>query len=282
MGKNSFKVDLTDLQLPSATEFVFQRVKPEIVYHLAANASEARGQISPVDMTKRNLLMLTNVLKEAINVDVKKFIYASSVSVYGDAPTPYSEESEPQPKDVYGVNKLAGERIVEIMAKVYGFDYTIFRPHNLYGDGQNPNDLSKNVVNIFMRRILENKPYTIMGDGVVRRGFSYAGDVAQIFAKAVDNLSGVTMNVGTKEVHTIHQLSYLLQEISGNKVPVEYQSLRKQEIDVFIADHRLQDYFTEYHETPLKEGLTKTWEWMKTQKLQEPIKQEGEICFNQK
>lgn len=267
MGKNSFQIDLADLQLPSACEFVFQTVKPEIVFHLAACASEAKGQVSPMDMTRRNLVITTNVIRNAVNVGVKKIIYASSVSVYGDSPTPYLETATPKPKDVYGVNKLAGEQVLKIMSDVYGFDYTIFRPHNLYGPGQNPNDLTKNVVNLFMRRILEEKPYTIMGGGSVLRGFSYAGDVAQIFAKAVTEFSHLTMNVGTKQVHTIKELSDKLQAISGSTVPIEYQPLRKQEIDVFIADHKRQDQMTHYHETPLQEGLQKTWEWMKKQEL---------------
>ncbi len=277
MGKNTFKIDLADLQLPSGTEFVFQKVKPDVVFHLAACASEARGQVSPVDMTRRNLLITTNIIRNAVNVGVKKIIYASSVSVYGDSPAPYLETATPHPKDVYGVNKLAGEQILKIMAEVYGFNYTIFRPHNLYGPGQNQNDLTKNVINIFMRKILEKQPYTILGGGSVRRGFSYAGDVANVFAKAVTEFSRLTMNVGTTESNTIKELSDYLQEISGSTVPIDYKPLRKQEIDVFIADHKRQDEMTSYNETPLKEGLKKTWEWMKKQELGEVVNVPKEI-----
>lgn len=266
--KNTFCTDLTNT---SSAEFIFNKYKPETVYHLAACAAEARGQVSPVDMTNRNIVITANVVRSAVNVGVKKIVYASSVSVYGDAPTPYNEESYPQPKDVYGVNKLAGEQLLKIMSQVYGFDFTIFRPHNLYGEGQNPNDLTKNVINIFMRRLLEGKPYAILGDGSVRRGFSYAGDVAQVFAHALDNMSGVTMNVGTVHSNTIQELSDLLQEVSGSTVEIERKPLRKQEIDVFIADHKLQDKYVSYNETPLKDGIQKTWEWMKQQRLSNPV-----------
>ena len=271
---NHPNVFCTNLTNTSSTEFILQKFKPEIVIHLAACAAEAKGQVSPVDMVKRNLLLTTNVIRSSINVGVKKFIYASSVSVYGDSPTPYSEENQTFPKDVYGVNKLSGEQVIKIMSQVYGFDYTILRPHNLYGEGQNINDLTKNVINIFMRRLLENKPYAIMGDGSVRRGFSYAGDVAVMFYRAITEWSKQTLNIGTVESNTIGELSDLLQEVSGSTVPIERLPLRQQEIDVFIADHKLQ---TNYHETPLKEGLEKTWNWISQQELGQVVEIPKEI-----
>ena len=278
---NFFLGDLADVSLSTATQYVFERVKPEVVYHLAANAAEAKGQVSPVDMVSRNLLLSTNVLRFAIQSGVKKFIYASSVSVYGDAPVPYTEDSQPQPKDIYGVNKLAFEQELKIMAQVYGFDYTIFRPHNLYGPGQNPNDLTKNVINMFMRKILLKEPYTILGDSSVRRGFSYAPDVAKVFAQALEGLSKITMNVGTTHIASIEQLSTLLQHITDSNTPVDRKPLRKQEIDLFIADHSLQSRLVEYHETLLEEGLRETWDWMKKQDISTPIQCKEEICLPQ-
>lgn len=277
MGKNSFQVDLADLMLPSGCEWVFQTVKPDVVIHLAACASEAKGQISPVDMTRRNLILTANVVRHAVNAGVKKIIYASSVSVYGDAPTPYFEGSIPEPKDVYGINKLAGEQLIKIMSDVYGFKYTILRPHNLYGPGQNQNDLTKNVVNIFMRKLIENKPYTILGDGSVRRGFSYAPDVAEVFAQAVDKWDGLTFNVGTTQSNTIQELSDYLREISRSTVEIDRKPLRKQEIDVFIADHSIQTNLTKYKETPLKKGLKKTWDWLEQQDLGQVVEIQKEV-----
>lgn len=277
--KNVFCTDLTN---SNSCEFIFKKFQPEIVFHLAACASEAKGQLAPIDMTTRNLLMTINVIRSSVNVGVKKFVYASSVSVYGEAPTPYREDSHPQPKDIYGVNKLAGELSLKIMAQVYGFEYTIFRPHNLYGPGQNPNDLTKNVITIFMRKLREGQPLTILGNGQVKRGFSYAPDVARVFADAVHGFNKVTMNVGTTSVSTIFTLSDLLQRISGSTVPVERKPLRKQEISEFIADHSVQGFLTEYHETPLEEGLQLTWDWFVDQELKTPLEIKEEItCLPQ-
>lgn len=271
---NSFETDLTN---KDSCNFIFNKFQPEIVFHLAANASEAMSQKSPSDMTSRNLLMSCNVLASAISVGAKKFVFSSSVSVYGDSPTPYNEYSLPQPKDVYGINKYAFEQVLKIMSKVYEIDYTIFRPHNLYGDGQVIDDLSKNVVNIFMRKLMTNEGYTILGGDNVRRAFSYAGDVASVFAQAVKGLSGITMNVGNKRPITIDNLSDELVKISGKEVPIERKPLRDQEISEFIADHKLQDLLVEYNDTPIDDGLKKTWKWFSKQKLGEPITQKKEI-----
>lgn len=272
--ENSFETDLTSID---SCKFIFNKFKPEIVYHLAANASEAMSQKSPGDMTKRNLLMSCNVLASAVGVGVKKFVFASSVSVYGDSPTPYSEYSQPQPKDVYGVNKYAFEQVLKIMAKVYGFKYTILRPHNLYGPGQVTNDFSKNVINIFMRKIISGEGYTILGGDQTKRAFSYVDDVVMVFAQALDSLDNIIMNVGSTKSTTIQELSDFLLEISKKQVPIDRKPLRDQEISDFIADHKLQDTLVEYNETPIQEGLQKTWDWVNKQELTEPFAQEKEI-----
>ena len=274
-------VECVDLTIPEVTEALFKDIQPEVVYHLAANASESKGQVSPIDMVSRNLLLSTIVLKSAINHKVKKFIFASSISVYGDAPTPYKESDIPQPKDVYGVNKLAFEQILKIMAKVYGFDYTILRPHNLYGPGQNMADPTKNVVALFMRRLVEGKPYTIFGEGKSRRAFTYVEDVAKVFQEALTGLSGQTLNVGSTESITIEQLSEILQAVSSSTVPVERKPLRAQEMEDFIADHTRQALTLTTTQTALHSGLHDTWDWVNAHPLPEVVKVEDEICLPQ-
>lgn len=273
----TYLIDLADVSLPSATEWVMQKVKPDVVYHLAANAAEAMSQNSPLDMTRRNILMSINVLNESIKAGVKKFIYASSVSVYGDAPTPYLDDSQPLPKDVYGINKYAFEQVLKVMARVHGLDFTILRPHNIYGPGQNMNDLSKNVIAVFMRKLLEGQGYTILGGDETRRAFSYVDDVAAVFAQALNDLSGVTMNIGSTQPHSIQELSDYLYTITDIAVPIDRKPLRQQEISEFIADHTLQDKYITYHETPLLEGLVTTWEWAQQQKLGKVIQHIKEL-----
>lgn len=264
-------------------EFVldlFEAVEPDAIYHLAANAAEARGQISPVDMTENNLNIFLNVLVAAINNKVKKFIYTSSVAVYGEATVPYKEDGETIPKDVYGVNKLAAEQILKIMAKVYGFEYTIFRPHNIYGPYQSMGDPYRNVVALFMRKVIENQPYTLFGEGTMRRAFSYVEDVVEVLAAALDDkFNDLTVNVGSDKDISIKELSDLIQKITGKTTEVQLAPVRKQEISMFLADHSLQNSLIQYRETPIEEGLKKTWEWVLSQPLPEVIKKENEIAI---
>lgn len=268
-----------DLGIPGLVEYEFKKFDPDMVYHLAAQAAEARGQVSPIDMTQRNIGIFVNVLTASINNKVPHFVYTSSVAVYGEAKVPYREDGPTIPKDVYGVNKLACEQILKILSKVYGFDYTIFRPHNIYGPGQNMGDITKNVVALFMRKLIEGETYKLFGNGDMRRAFSYVDDVVEVLADASDlpSFKNMTMNVGSGHDISIRELSDMIQEISGIRGNIQYLPARPQEITLFLADHSLQNDFVPYHETPIREGLEKTWEWVKKKKLPELLAQENEI-----
>lgn len=257
-----------DLNNIEKVEREISNIKPDVVYHCAANAAESRGQISPIDMTQNNLGIFVNVLKASINARVKKFIYISSVAVYGEAPIPYKEDAQLRPKDVYGVNKMAAELILRIMAKVYNFEYVIIRPHNIYGPGQDMSNPHKNVVALFMRNIIENKPYTLYGGGNMRRAFSFVDDVVGVLEECLtDRIKNTTINVGSDLDISVRELSDLIQKIARKKAKVTLLPARPQEISMFLADHTLQHSLFNYHQTPIMEGLTLTWEWVKKKQL---------------
>ena len=257
-----------DLQDARTTHNAITNIKPDVVYHLAANASEAIGQKSPIDMTQRNMGIFMNVLRSSIDNKVKKFVYASSIAVYGETPSPYDEDSPTAPKDVYGINKLACEQVLKVMAKVYNFKYTIFRPHNIYGERQNMADPTRNVVALFMRRLMEGKPCTLYGEGRMRRSFSYADDVADVFQQALgEEYDNITMNVGGTNPVTIKEFFNDLVAMTGIEVEVSETPARPQEIFDFIANHKIQDKLSNYENTPLLAGLMKTWEAVKDKRL---------------
>lgn len=252
-----------DLLDQEKTANFINEFKPNIVYHLAANAAESRGQISPIDMTQRNLNIFLNVLVPSINAKVGKFIYTSSVAVYGEAEVPYSEDDILKPKDVYGVNKMACEQILKILAKVHNLNYTIFRPHNIYGPGQDMSNPYKNVVALFMRNILEDKEITLFGEGKMRRAFSYVDDVVDVLAEGLyAKYNGQVVNVGSCVDHEIKHVLELIEVISNKKAIVKNLPARPQEIWDFIPSHRRQNALFNYKETPLFEGLQKTWEYV--------------------
>lgn len=253
-----------DLLDRANTKDFIENIKPDVVYHLAANAAEARGQVAPLDMTDNNLGIFLNVLVPSINAKVKRFIYTSSVAVYGEAEVPYAEDDIPKPKDVYGVNKLAAEQILKILSKVHGFEYTIFRPHNIYGPHQDMSNPYKNVVALFMRNIIEDRVCTVFGEGKMRRAFSYVDDVIDVFYEALvgDKYRNLTMNVGSCLDVDLMTLLNEIQKVSGKEAKIEHKPARPQEIYLFLASHRRQGIITEYAETPLSVGLKKTWDFL--------------------
>ena len=263
-----------DLRDRENTRKVIEDFKPEIVYHLAANAAESRGEVSPLDMTDNNLGIFLNVLVPSIRSGVKRFISTSSVAVYGEADVPYTEDSIMKPKDVYGVNKLAAEQILTILAKVHNFDYTIYRPHNIYGPHQDMSNPYKNVVALFMRNIIEDKEIIMYGGGKMQRAFSYVEDVVDVLQDLTDTFLNQTVNVGSSIDIGIGQLLKTIEDIAGKKAKVKHLPARQQEIYLFLCNHKKLNVLKPYHETPLREGLQKTWDFIT---LPEIKKQENEL-----
>lgn len=265
-------VDLLDKAL---VEDIINEFQPDYVYHLAANAAESRGQISPIDMTERNINIFLHTLVPSINNKVKRFIYISSVAVYGDVEVPYSENDIPKPKDIYGINKLACEQMLKVLAKVHNLDYTIFRPHNVYGPHQDMSNPYKNVVALFMRSIMEGTEVKIFGEGKMTRAFSYVDDVVDVLVDSLnEQYKNQTINLGSSYETSIGDLLTMIEGIAGKKVNKVMLPARPQEIFRFLPNNRkLKDLYF-YNETPLEVGLRKTWEFIN---LPEIIHEDNEI-----
>lgn len=206
-GVEFFEVDLRDA---ARTEAVVRDHPPEVVCHLAANAREGASQFQPRDVCGRNLMAYANVLVPAIRSGMmKKVVVYSSMAVYGDQEPPFDETMPRRPVDVYGVNKTAMEEMTEILADVHEFMYTIIRPHNVFGERQSLRDPFRNVVGIFMNRIMRGEPLYVYGDGEQKRAFSYIGDSLPAFLRAVElrpDLDRQIVNVGGEEPVTINAL----------------------------------------------------------------------------
>lgn len=249
-------------------EAIFYGVRPEIVFHLAANAAENKAQFSPIDVTSRNYDAFIKTLTPAIKYGVKRFVFTSSIAVYGAIQTPFKETDKPEPEDLYGISKLACEQSLKVLSQVHGFEYVIARPHNVYGPRQNMSDPYRNVVTIWMNALLQNKPFYIYGDGEQKRCFSYIDDVVDALYKCgFENVAGQTFNVGSDKAYTLNELALAVSPIKHPR----YLSERPQEVKEAIADHTLARKHLDYKDkTTLQEGIAKTWEWVKTQGYQEP------------
>src|SRR6266550_1938765 len=181
----------------------------DYVYQLAAYAAEGLSHFIRRFNYNNNLIGSMNLIDAAVNNNVKRFVFTSSIAVYGAGQTPLTEDMAPIPEDPYGVAKLAVEQDLKCAHHMFGLAYTIFRPHNVYGERQNIADKYRNVIGIFMNQILHGEPLSVFGDGLQTRAFSYVGDIAPIIARAPLEPAAIneTFNIGADTPYTILQLA---------------------------------------------------------------------------
>lgn len=269
LNSKFYKVDLRNRV---KTEKIIKAIKPEIIFHLAANAAENKAQFSPIDITSRNWNTFINTLVPAIISGMKRIVFTSSIAVYGSRQTPFKETDKPEPEDLYGISKLAIEEALKVLSKVHNFEYIITRPHNVYGPRQNMNDPYRNVVTIFMNALLKKESYYIYGNGEQRRCFSYINDVVDaLFKCGFEDSNGMVFNIGADKDFSINQLSKIVQEVTGIKIPPIYLEERPQEVKIAIADHSLSKKYLKYEDkTSLYDGIKATWQYAKNLGYQKP------------
>src|SRR6516225_9954965 len=129
---------------------LFDRHRFDYVFHLAAYAAEGLSHFIRRFNYTNNVIGSVNLINESVRHDIKRFVFTSSIAVYGANQLPMTEDMVPQPEDPYGVAKYAVELDLRAAHEMFGLDYSIFRPHNIYGEGQNVGDKYRNVVGIFM------------------------------------------------------------------------------------------------------------------------------------
>lgn len=225
-GLNFYLNDLSDI---SKTNALIIDIKPDIIFHLAANAREGASFFQPLEIVKRNYLAYMNILEPAIKEGLDKIVLFSSMAVYGNGmegkekrtsiSEPFYEFMERKPVDIYGINKTAMEQTTEILANVHDFRYTILRPHNVFGPSQSLSDPYRNVIGIFMNRIMRGEPIYIYGDGMQQRAFSYIEDSLDCYIKCVDDkykTDEEIINIGGMKPITIN----ILAETVCNKMGV--------------------------------------------------------------
>lgn len=257
----TFKCDL--VTEPALVAGIIEGFKPDIVYHLAAWAHEGLSQFSPNKITQNNHNATLNVLIPAIRAGIKRFVFTSSMSVYGDQEAPFSEDMPRKPVDVYGVSKAASEATIEILAKVHGFEYTIIRPHNVYGERQNLSDPYRNVVGIFIRRAMQMEDIFIYGDGEQTRAFSYIGDVTPVLARAgfEPRANGEIINIGPTEEFSINELAKALSKIFPALTQKHIPDRPLEVKHAYCTNDKAIDILGYETNTSFEEGLQNMAEW---------------------
>ncbi len=240
----------------------------DYVYHLAAYAAEGLSHFIRNFNYTNNLIGSANLINESIKQKVKRFVFTSSIAVYGANQLPMREDLTPQPEDPYGVAKYAVEIDLACAHEMFGLEYTIFRPHNVYGEFQNIGDRYRNVVGIFMNQLMQNKPLSVFGDGLQTRAFSYIGDLAPIIAKCV-NIEGAkneVFNVGADKDYTVKHLAEVIIDAMGTDGELRFLPARNEVLHAY-ADHSKAKRVFGYKEeelTSLEDGIKKMADWAKS------------------
>jgi UDP-glucose 4-epimerase len=243
---------------------VFARFQFRYVYHLAAYAAEGLSHFIRGFNYTNNLLGSVHLINQSVLHEVKCFVFTSSIAVYGAGQVPMREDFAPKPEDPYGIAKYAVELDLEAARAMFGLDYVVFRPHNVYGEYQHLGDRYRNVVGIFMNQILQGEPMTIFGDGAQERGFTYVGDIAPLLARAplVDGARNQVFNLGANTTYTVKHLAERVAAAMGVAGhPLAHLAARKEVQAAYADQEKARRVFGPTPETSLDRGLARMAAW---------------------
>jgi UDP-glucose 4-epimerase len=196
----------------------------DVVFHLAAKARVQPSIENPIEYHNTNVNGTLNMLDACRRYGVKRFIFSSSSSVYGDVEQlPTSEGHELNPMSPYALHKLQGEQYCKLFSELYGLETVCLRYFNVYGERQNTEGAYCLVMGIFAGQLLKGEPMTINGDGENRRDFTYVGDVVDANVRCMDyplELNGEAFNIGNGDNRSVNQIANLLSE-DGDRINKE-------------------------------------------------------------
>jgi UDP-N-acetylglucosamine/UDP-N-acetyl-alpha-D-glucosaminouronate 4-epimerase len=239
----------------------------EYVLHQAALPSVQRSVEDPITSNRVNVEGTLNVLVAAQEARVRRVVYASSSSVYGDSPQLPKIESMPtNPLSPYAVSKLAAEAYCRTFTRVYGLETVSLRYFNVFGPRQDPNSLYAAVLPSFIGALLSKEPPVIYGDGSQSRDFTYIENVVQanLLALKATGAGGEAFNIACGESVTLKTVLECLAEFSNRVVAPEYQASRAGDIKHSLADISKAERMLGYRPViPFHEGLKRTFEFFR-------------------
>ena len=251
-----------DIRNPKISQ-IFNKEKPEIVFHYAAQIDVGKSLENPVFDAKVNILGTLNLLENCRKFKIKKIIFASSVGVYGEPEAlPLKENYPLNPISPYSITKLAIEKYLNYY-RFQGLDFACLRHSNVYGKRQKSVG-EGGVVAIFIDRILKGEKPVIFGDGRQTRDFLYVDDAVDAAVLAIKASSGAIYNVGTNKEININSLLSLTSDLFKQEVRSSFSPLRPGEIIKSRVDYsKAKKELGWQPKYSLEKGLEKTIEWFK-------------------
>ena len=259
-GTRFVRADVSDRDQVAA---LFAGERYDFVYHLAAYAAEGLSHFIRHFNYTNNLLGSVNLLNACVNTGVRCLVFTSSIAVYGAGQVPMTEDMTPEPEDPYGVAKYAVELDLASARRMFGLDSIVFRPHNVYGEGQNLADRYRNVIGIFMNQVMRGEPMTVFGDGEQTRAFSYIGDVAPAIARSVhvEEAYNQTFNVGADTPYSVNRLSEVVAAAFGVPARRTHLPARSEVVHAYSSHERLHAVFGRAEPVGLEEGVARMAAW---------------------
>jgi UDP-glucose 4-epimerase len=256
------KGDICD---PDVCDDVVQGI--ETVFHVAALPSVPRSMADPIGTHNTNVNGTLNLLESSRRVGVKRFVYSSSSSAYGDTPTlPKRESMEPLPRSPYAAAKLSGELYTLAYARAGILEGVALRYFNVFGPRQDPNGPYAAIVPLIFRSILTDAPITIFGDGLQTRDFTYVDNVvdANLLGASGEpsRVSGHVVNIGAGRRISLLDLVALAEDVTGKSVTVRHQPERPGDVRNSQASlDRAREVLAYEPRVDVREGMAKLWAW---------------------
>jgi UDP-N-acetylglucosamine/UDP-N-acetyl-alpha-D-glucosaminouronate 4-epimerase len=252
-----------DLRDPDTVRRAMQGA--EIVLHQGALPSVPRSVNDPRTSNAVNVEGTLNVLLAARDAGVRRVVVASSSSVYGDTPTlPKIETMPPTPRSPYAISKLAAEQYTCAFAALYGLETVALRYFNVFGPRQDPTSQYAGVIALFCTAALHGQPYTLQGDGLQSRDFTYVDNAVQanILAATAPDLAGQIFNIACGQRITLLEMVAILNRLVGRDLPIEYGPPRTGDVRHSLADiNRARQLLGYTPAVDVAEGLARTLAW---------------------
>lgn len=251
-----------DLVNPDDQKKIEEIFPVDYIFHFAAYAAEGLSPFIRQYNYKNNTIATTFLITQAIKYGVKRFIFTSSMAVYGAGNPPFDENDRPSPIDSYGIAKYSCEMDLDVAWKQHGLEYCIIRPHNVYGPKQNIWDPYRNVLGIWLYKSLKGDPISIYGSGEQKRAFSYISDILPcIYRAATDTLAkNEIINLGGIHEISLNDAQKLVTKITGNDKVVHFEE--RHEVKLAWSTYQKSIDILGYKQvTSLEDGIQKMWDW---------------------
>lgn len=242
----------------------------DYIYHLAWRGGRFDSQVQRSLQYQTNLAATTELIQEAALRKTECFVFASSIAVYGLAPTGMTEYLPPLPNTPYGIAKYAAELDLRAAHNSQGLHSVIFRLHHVYGERQNLQETASwNAVSALMKQALQGETMTVFGDGEQTRAFTFVGDVAPLIAVSPLEPRAVNQvfNAGSDDPTTINQLAMEISQAFRKRCKIKHLPARDEPLHAFPNHEKFHSVFPTRTITPLSEGIHRTARWIQSAEI---------------